>query len=111
MLGAADLDGRPSGLRVHTRLEETLGVVDLVLLDVGAYFHELLVRLNGALEVGHVVVAVAEEGEGSTGAGEVLEFELRIVGGEEIEGVWRALKVALEFANIRRRLPGERVNV
>ena len=111
MLGAADLDGRPSGLRVHTRLEETLGVVDLVLLDVGAYFHELLVRLDGALKVGHVVVAVAEEGEGSTGAAAVLETHRSGVAGEEIEGVWRALKVALELSKIGRRLPGRKVNV
>ena len=48
---------------VQPRLEECLCVVQLVLLDLGAHLHELLVRLHCELEIGDVVVAVGEERE------------------------------------------------
>mmetsp|Transcript_10125 Transcript_10125/g.18493 ORF Transcript_10125/g.18493 Transcript_10125/m.18493 type:complete len:246 (-) Transcript_10125:215-952(-) len=60
------------GLLVHACLHQALHLVDLILIDFGTRLYQLSIGLCCLLEVLHVVVAVAEERQRATAAGEVL---------------------------------------
>lgn len=100
------LNSAPSSLRIHSRLEQTLTVIYLILFNVRTNLNELLVGLDGFGEGRHVVVAVTKEGEGGAGTGEVLEFELRGGGGLGLF-FWGGESLPLEFfiMQARRSLP------
>lgn len=70
------LDGLENllSLRVHGCLEERLGVVEFVLVDVREEFAELVVAIRGIAVVLDLEVRVAQEGKSSAVAGTELEL-------------------------------------
>mmetsp|Transcript_118045 Transcript_118045/g.376383 ORF Transcript_118045/g.376383 Transcript_118045/m.376383 type:complete len:429 (-) Transcript_118045:3-1289(-) len=69
---------------VHAGLHQALNMVDLVVVNLWAHLGELAVDILGILEVLHVVITIAEQGQATPTGGEILKLVAQYLDGLDV---------------------------